>query len=245
MISVVIPTLDAEKGLPAALSALVDAAVEGVVREVIVADAGSRDATQSIAEEMGATFLVTPKGRGTQLAAGAQQARHPWLLFLHADTVLEPGWVREACEFMRRIDDNPRAPRAASFRLGLDDIGIAPRAVEGLVQLRRLILALPYGDQGLLIPRRLYDEIGGYCDLPIMEDVDIVGRIGRKRLVALRSRALTSAERYRAEGYLARIFRNQTCLAMYFLGVSPSRIARRYQGRSVQDAGAAHRVKSA
>ncbi len=245
MISVVIPTLDAERGLAATLSALVEAAVEGLVREVIVADGGSRDATQRIVEEMGATFIPVSAGRGAQLAAGARHARMPWILFLHGDTILEPGWEREASDFMRRVDQSPAGPRAACFRFSLDDIGLAPRLLEGAVQLRSTMLALPYGDQGLLIPRRLYDEVGGFRELPIMEDVDIVNRIGRRRLVTLRSQALTSARRYRSEGYVGRIARNQTCLALYMLGVSPDRIARLYERRRPLDAARSREIKSA
>lgn len=245
MITVVIPTLDAERGLPATLAALVGAAVDGLVREVIVADGGSRDATQQIAEEMGATVIQAPAGRGAQLAAGARHARMPWLLFLHGDTALEYGWEREASDFMRRVDQGPDRLQAACFRFSLDDVGLAPRVLEGVVQLRSTLMSLPYGDQGLLIPRRLYDEVGGFRELPIMEDVDIVGRIGRRRLATLRSRALTSAFRYSRDGYFGRIARNQTCLALYFLGVSPERIARLYAGRRPVDSTASRKIKSA
>ena len=245
MISVVIPTLNAERGLSSSLSALVEAAVEGLVREVIVADGGSRDATQRIAEEMGATVIATAPGRGCQMAAGARHARMPWLLFLHSDTSLEAGWGREASDFMRRVDQSGGRPRAACFRFNLDDNGLAPRVLESAVQLRSTLMALPYGDQGLLIPRRLYDEVGGFRELPIMEDVDIVGRIGRRRLTTLRSRALTSARRYRCDGYLGRIARNQACLALYFLGVSPERIARIYERNRPVDAKGTREIKSA
>lgn len=229
MISVVIPTLNSERGLPATLSALVEAAVDGVVREVIVADGGSRDATQRIAEEMGATVVSATTGRGSQLAAGARHARMPWLLFLHSDTVLQAGWERDACEFMRRVDEQSIEARAASFRFRLADAGLAPRLIDSFVRFRSSMLRLPYGDQGLLLPRRFYEEIGGFRDLPIMEDVELVSRIGRRRLASLGACALTSAERYRCEGYAGRVLRNQTCLALYMLGVAPERIARLYE----------------
>src|SRR6056297_1495292 len=96
MISVVIPTLNAAPLLTKTFAALVPAVVDGVVREVIVADSGSGDATQKIADEAGARLLVCDAGRGVQLGAGAEIARHPWLLFLHADTVLEAGWHHKA-----------------------------------------------------------------------------------------------------------------------------------------------------
>lgn len=233
MITVVVPTLNAEAGLAATLTALVPASVIGIVRQVIVVDGGSGDATTRIADEMGATILAAAPSRGGQLDAGAKLATMPWLLFLHADTVLEPGWEREAADFMRRIDDQPRAPTAAAFCYKLDDIGLAPRWLEAMVRIRSLLFALPFGDQGLLMPRRLYDAIGGYAQQPIMEDVDIVRRLGRRRLVILRSCALTSARRYRAEGYLKRVVRNQICLALYFAGVPVARIAGFYGPRTI------------
>lgn len=228
MISVIIPTLDSEAGLASALSALVPAAVEGFVREVIVSDGGSRDATLKIADGAGATVLTSPKGRGRQLAAGANAARFPWLLFLHADTVLEDGWMREAGKFMDAVDAGRRPLTAAAFSFTLDDDSAKARALEALVSARCRLLKIPYGDQGLLVPRRLYDELGGFRPLAIMEDVDFVRRLGRRRLTLLRARALTSAVRYR-DGYMKRILRNQSCLALYALGVSPERIAQRYE----------------
>ncbi len=229
MISVIIPTLDAETGLAQTLAALVPAAVDGLVREVIVIDGGSSDATGAIAEEAGATFVVKSGGRGYQLVAGAHRARFPWLLFLHADTVLEPGWEREASIFMAAIDKGKRPLCAAAFRFALDDAGSRPRLLERLVALRCALLRLPYGDQGLLMPQLLYAEIGGYASHPLMEDLDIAVRLGRRRLAMLRSRAVTSAARYRRDGYLKRSMRNLLCLLLYFLRVPPGVIRRVYR----------------
>jgi rSAM/selenodomain-associated transferase 2 len=228
MISVVIPALNAERHLPAALTALVPAAVNGVIREVIVVDGGSTDQTRKIADLSGADVLACYPGRGAQLVHGAARARFPWLLFLHADTVLEDGWEREAVDFMHRVerDEHPRA--AAAFRFKLDDKGLAPRLLEAIVRARCAVLSLPYGDQGLLISRSLFDEVGGYKAMPIMEDVDIVRRLGRKRIAALNADATTSAERYRREGYVARTLRNQTCLALFSVGMPATTISRLY-----------------
>src|SRR5262249_21288547 len=112
MLSVVIPALNAEASLGQAMAALVPAAVDGLVREVIVVDAHPTDRTASIADSAGATVLKSGEGRGQQLAAGARRARCPWLLFLHADTVLEPGWEREAAKFMESVEKSGR-PMAA------------------------------------------------------------------------------------------------------------------------------------
>ena len=229
MISVVIPTLNAARELAPALSALVPATVDGIVREVIIADGGSRDDTLEIAEASGAEIVPAPAGRGTQLRAGAARARFPWLLFLHADTVLEPGWHAAAAEHIAAIVRSHDTDRAAAFRFQLADRGALPRVLEAAVAFRSGLLRLPYGDQGLLVSRQLYDQVGGYRDIPVMEDVDIVRRLGRRRLAVLPVSALTSARRYRQHGYIRRVLRNQTCLALYYAGVSPARIRRIYE----------------
>lgn len=229
MISVVVPTLNAERHLAAGLSALVHAAVEGLVREVVVVDGGSSDRTTEIVDQAGATLVKSTCGRGTQLALGAEHTRLPWILFLHADTVLEPGWEREAAAFIEAVDTGRRRAAAAVFRFALDEPGFKARLVEWGVSVRCALLRLPYGDQGLLIPRRLYGQLGGYRQIPLMEDVDLIRRLGRSRTVMLRSRAITSATRYRRDGYLRRILRNLSCLTLYYLRVPAHTIARLYR----------------
>jgi rSAM/selenodomain-associated transferase 2 len=229
MISVIIPTLNAENGLAVTLGALVPAAVDGLVGEVIVVDGGSTDRTAAIADEAGANLVVRSGGRGHQLAVGAHRAKFPWLLFLHADTVLEAGWEREAAAFMRAIDVDKRAEAAAAFRFALDDQGLRPRLLEVLVALRCRLLRLPYGDQGLLISKALYRKAGGYSPHPIMEDVDLARRLKRRRLAMLRSRAMTDASKFRRDGYVRRSARNLACLTLYFLGVSTGVIDRFYR----------------
>lgn len=228
MISVIIPTLNAERTVAATLAALVPAVVEGIVQEAIIVDGGSTDETRAIAEGAGTHLIEAPPGRGSQLEAGASLARGDWLLFLHADTVLEPGWAEEARSFMERVESGRRDRAAASFRFALDDYGLMPRLIEWLVGLRCHLLALPYGDQGLLISRNLYHRLGGFRPLPLMEDVDLVRRLKRRELVMLKSRAVTSGERYRREGYLARSLRNLGCILLYYLRVPPRVLARLY-----------------
>lgn len=191
MISVVIPTVNAERLLPRCFDSLITAAVRGVVREVIVADGGSRDATLGIADGAGAHIVTTGKGRATQLAAGAATAKSDWLLFLHPETALETGWEVEAESFIDQAV--MERPRAAVFRFALEDFGATARRAEAKAALRTGLFALPYGDQGLLIPKRLYVKLGGYRALASMEDADLVRRIGRGRLVLLRSRAVNVA----------------------------------------------------
>ncbi|HKD58181.1 MAG TPA: TIGR04283 family arsenosugar biosynthesis glycosyltransferase [Hyphomicrobiaceae bacterium] len=228
MISVIIPTFNAEATLARTLGALVPAAVAGLVREVLVVDGGSKDRTADIVEHAGANLLQANLGRGHQLKAGAAHARFPWLMFLHADTALASGWEHEAGTFMGAVDRQELPLAAAAFRFALDDKGARPRVLERLVALRCATLRVPYGDQGLLIPKRLYEAIGGYRPLALMEDVDLVRRLGRGRIVLLRTQAVTSAERFRREGYMRRGARNLLCLTLWVLGVPIHVIARIY-----------------
>jgi rSAM/selenodomain-associated transferase 2 len=228
VLSIVIPTLNAADTLGATLAALDDGGASKPSmpeREIIVVDGGSTDGSPALAEKLGARVVAGPRGRGRQLATGAEAAKGDWLLFLHADTRLEPGWADVAAAFMA---DPANAERAGYFRFALDDPAAAARRVERLVAWRCRRLGLPYGDQGLLIARSFYAALGGYRPLAMMEDVALVRRIGRRRLVALDATALTSARRYVRDGYIARPARNLLCLALYFLGLPPRLIARFY-----------------
>jgi rSAM/selenodomain-associated transferase 2 len=220
-LTVVLPTLNAA----ACLGATLEACGEAAGAEVLVVDGGSRDATRDIARGGGARVVESAPGRGRQLAIGAGEARGAWMLFLHADTRPVAGWAVAARAFM----DGPRAAaRAAYFGFALDDPSPEARRLERLVAWRCRALGLPYGDQGLLISRALYDAVGGFRPLPLMEDVDLVRRLGRRRLAALPVSAVTSAERWRREGWRRRSARNLACLSLWFLGVPPGIIKRLY-----------------
>jgi hypothetical protein len=138
---------------------------------------------------------------------------------------LAPGWSTAVAAFLAAPENSTRA---AYFRLRLDDAGSLPRWLEAGVALRCRWLALPYGDQGLLLARTFYHSLGGFRPLPLMEDVDLARRIGRRRLSSLDVVATSSAARYRRDGYVFRILRNLTCLALYYLGVPPRLIRRIY-----------------
>ena len=223
MISVVIPTLNAGATLGGCLAGLVRAAMDGLVREVVIADGGSTDATAEIAEDAGARIVSSERGRGVQLRAGCEAAKGPWLLALHADTRLEAGWAEAA---RRHLAAHPE--EAGWFRFALDDPRRIARVWEAGVALRSRWGGLPYGDQGLLLSKALYETVGGYAPLPLMEDVDLVRRLGRARLRGLGARATTSAERYRRDGYWRRSARNLGLLARYYRGADPSALARSY-----------------
>ncbi len=212
-ISIVIPTLNAARFLPATLAAL------DRTDDIVVADGGSADESRAIAAASGARVLTAPRGRGTQLAAGIAAAIHPWLLLLHADTRLSPNW---------RTSIHKNTEIAGYFRFRLDSDAPAARRLERLVAWRSTVLGLPYGDQGLLIHRDLLRSAGGMKPLPLMEDVDLVRRLGRRRLIPLAADAVTSAYKWETQGYLRRSARNLLCLSLWSAGVPVSAIQRLY-----------------
>jgi rSAM/selenodomain-associated transferase 2 len=229
-LAVVIPTLNAARALEASLEALRRGAGARLRYELVVSDGGSSDATLEAAKEAGARVLCGEAGRGTQLRRGAEATPAPWLLFLHADSRLAANWGKVATDFMIRGDSLEEGGdfRAGVFRFVLDDSESRARRIERLARWRGRVLGLPYGDQGLLISQRFYRALGGYRPIPLMEDVDLARRIGRRRLDVLEADAVTSAERYRREGWNVRPLRNLAILTLYFLGLPPRLLARLY-----------------
>lgn len=223
-LAVVIPALNASALLPPCFGALAEARARFQLRSA-VADGGSSDDTREVARALGARVVTVAPGRGGQLAAGASATESDWLLFLHADTLLAPGWSEAAADF---VSDPANAERAAVFRLELDDNSPAAQRLERIVAWRCRVLGLPYGDQGLLISRKFYNALGGFRPIPLMEDVDIMRRIGKKRITVLDAPAVTSAARYKQDGYARRVIRNFACLGLYIAGVPPKTIARIY-----------------
>lgn len=217
-VAILIPALDEEetlrRNLPAALAA---------ADEVVVSDGGSRDASARLARELGARVVTGAPSRGGQLNRAAAASGADVYLFLHADSVLAPGAVeavREAVAagapgggFLVRFDSE-----RPLFRLGTR-----------LVNLRTRLLRAPLGDQGQFVTRAVFEELGGFPEWPILEDLDFVRRLRRRgRIALLPHRVTTSARRYEAGGVLRTVARNWLIWALYALGVSPHRLARLY-----------------
>lgn len=222
-LSVVIPLRRNHPLLDRCLAALIHrGGIDDV--EIIIATPAAQEMSKA-RPDAGIRFVHAPLGRGACLSAGVREARGEWVLILHADTVLSDGWRMVVRKFMEIHADKDVA---GYFRFHHDSPSFRSRCIETFVALRCALLALPYGDQGLLIRKAFYDRIGGYrSDFPIMEDVDIIGRIGRRRLRCLDASAVTSAERY-ARGYARRVLRNLRCLSLYFSGVHPAHIVKIY-----------------
>ncbi|GFE52086.1 glycosyl transferase [Roseobacter cerasinus] len=215
-ISVVIPTLNAETQLGPCLAALVPGLEAGLIRELIISDGGSTDATVDVAKAWGAEVVTGSASRGGQLARGCAAAQGAWLLVLHADTRLGDGWVGPV---ILHLDTR----RAGWFRLAFAGGGVAGRIVAGWANLRSRF-GLPYGDQGLLLPRALYADVGGYPDQPLMEDVALA-RALKGKLTSIDAVAESSPARFHAEGWVRRGMRNLWTVTRYVLGASPEKLA--------------------
>jgi len=221
-LSVVMPVLNAESGLARSLPPLAEGLKAGLIRDLVLSDGGSKDTTLRIADAAGARVVCGPATRGGQLRRGAAAAEGEWLLFLHADTLLPPGWTET-------VQDQMNTGRPGYFRLCFDSGGAAAMLCAAWANLRSRAFCLPYGDQGLLISRRDYEAVGGYPDIPLMEDVAMARALGR-RLQCLPMTVTTSAARYRRDGWLRRGARNLLLLGRYLAGADPGSLARRYRG---------------
>ena len=218
LISVIIPTLNEEENIAGCLGN-----TQGALNvERIVVDGGSRDRTVEIARSCGAKVLTSPTGRARQMNAGAEVASGDLFLFLHADTLLPKrfdGWVRQV------LAQPGVAAGAFEFRLDATSRGL--RIIEQVANWRSRRLQLPYGDQAIFIRSALFREIGGFPDLPIMEDFEFIRRLKRKgRILTLPRPAITSARRWRRRGLWKTTLINELVLVAYYLGISASRIHR-------------------
>jgi hypothetical protein len=189
MLSVVIPTLDSERGLLPTLAALVPGVVAGMVREVIVADGGSHDATAGIADGAGCRLLVSTGTRGARLKAAAGAARAPWLMFLPPGSVPDATWIDETRRFVEEAVLRGCADTyAAAFRRV--PATFRPTLIEALALLRSALGARPRPSQGLLITKALYDKVGGHPREGDAPERDLIRRLGRRRVVLLRAGAM-------------------------------------------------------
>ena len=221
-ISVIVPTLNAEASLPDCFQSLMEGLPEGLIREVIVGDGGSTDATADIAEAAGAVLVVSSPSRGGQLRRAVEVAQGRWLLVLHADTVLQPGWSRVVAGHIATSSE------AACFRLDFATTGFGPAWVAGWANFRTRLFGLPFGDQGLLLRRQDYDRAGGYPDQPLMEDMALVRSLPRGPVV-LPVRALTSAARFQRMGWFRAGAGNLGRQIRYLAGADPNSLVRGYK----------------
>jgi len=222
LISVIIPTLNEESNLRAVIDDLVG--LENI--ETIVVDGGSSDGTCAVAASCGVKLIETARGRAIQMNEGARAAKGDILLFLHADTRLPHNWAR-----LVRDELTKAGTAAGAFELAIDGNMRGLRIIERMANLRARWLQLPYGDQAIFLNAALFRSVGGFSDLPIMEDFEFIRRLrvhGRIRTVP--SRATTSARRWQDLGVWRTTLINQTLIIGYLMGISPKFLARVYYG---------------
>jgi rSAM/selenodomain-associated transferase 2 len=227
-VAAIVPTLDEAGTIVSCLQALHEQAPE----ELVVVDAGSRDGTAELARRTGlCRVLDGPRNRGRQQNLGAAATRAPILVFLHADTRLEPG----ALEQLRTvIMQAPRVP-GGCFRMHVAGADPRYRLIDVAAHLRAGLLQVPYGDQGLFAQRWAFEQVGGFPELPLLDDLYFALRLRRLgRLALLRSSIDVSDRRWRQQGVMRQSLRNWAITALAALGVPPKRLCPAYP--TVRDA---------
>ena len=227
VLSIIIPTLNESEHLERTLEGLRDR--ERL--EIIIADGGSEDGTVDIARRLGATVVLSQRGRGRQMNAGAALARGEALLFLHADTLLPERFADQVWSILEE------GAAAGAFPLRIEGAGTALRCVEWGANLRARWRQLPYGDQALFLRAPDFFRLNGFRHWPLMEDYDLSRRLRREGRIALAAApVITSARRWRRLGVLRTLLVNQLCIAAFHAGCPPEVIARVYRCRDGKEA---------
>lgn len=224
-ISVIIPTLNEESALEHTLKSI----GQGV--EIIVADAGSSDSTIKVANRFTDKIIISEKGRGAQMDRGAREATGDIFLFLHADTRLPDDWKEKVAEALKDAK-----VVGGGFRLKIDSKGFFFRIIEAMVNLRSRYLGLVYGDQAIFAKKDAFLAVSGFKGLPLMEDVDLTGRLKKQgKGVLLDTEVITSPRQWERKGVLRTTLRNWMFLSLYYLGVSPERLYKKYYASNKKD----------
>lgn len=228
-ISIIIPVLNEAATIQETLTRLQD--VPAV--EVIVVDGGSRDDTVALAKQCFQRFapssefrvMSAASGRASQMNAGAAIATGDILLFLHADTHLPP----EFDTLVRQTLQNPSTVAGAfELRINADLTGVG--MIEKMVNVRSRFFSMPYGDQAIFLKATTFHDIGGFPDLPIMEDFELMRRLRRQgKILIVPASVLTSGRRWQTLGVVKTTLINQLMIAGYFLGISPTQLIRWYR----------------
>ncbi|QKQ75889.1 TIGR04283 family arsenosugar biosynthesis glycosyltransferase [Nostoc sp. TCL240-02] len=219
-ISIIIPTLNEAENIKEAIVTT----QPNTNIEVIIVDGGSKDDTIEIAQSLNVKVISSSPGRAVQMNAGVVAASGKILLFLHADTRLPTGFDEIICTALQQP-----GIVAGAFNLRIDASLLSLRWVEWGVNVRSHFCQMPYGDQAIFLTKEVFQQIGGFPELPIMEDFELMHRLKRiGRIVIIPTPVLTSARRWLQKGVLKTTLLNQIVIIAYLLGVSPERIRRWY-----------------
>ncbi len=226
-LSIIIPVLNEA----AIIGALLQDLRSRSQAEIIVVDGGSTDETVAIAKDSGVKVLVTTGGRGRQMNLGAAIAEGNVLLFLHADTQLPPDFETQIGQILiSSVHTKSHSPTAGAFHLKIDAPLWSLRVIEWGVEMRSRICQLPYGDQALFLSKDVFERMGGFSDLPIMEDFEFVCRLRKSGYIVLAPTAVkTSARRWLRRGAVQTTLMNQGMILGFWLGISPEKLRQWYR----------------
>lgn len=222
-LSIIIPTLNEESLIEKNLASIkkqLSAISHQLSAEIIVADGGSRDRTVEAARRFADRVCISDKGRGEQMNAGAKVSEGDLLLFLHADSIL---YLSGIVNMLKVMEDNDIV--GGAFRLKIDSKKTFHKVISSFANMRSRILGIAYGDQGIFARRNIFYAVGGYPDIPIMEDVEFVKRLkGNGKFIILDECVTTSSRRWDREGILYTTIRNWILISLYLIGASPNRL---------------------
>ena len=223
--SIVVPVLHERAHIAGSLEAL---RAQGCAdsRQIIVVDGDSQGSTIERVRDKDVLCLKSGPGRACQMNTGAAAAEGQILVFLHVDTMLPP----RALEKISRLMATGKYVGGA-FDLGIDSKKLFLRFIAARARFRSRLSRIPYGDQAIFVRKSYFEQIGGFKEIPLMEDIEFMQRIKRQggKIFILKDRVSTSDRRWQAEGVLYTTLRNQFLASMYYLGVSPQRLARYYR----------------
>ena len=220
-VSIIIPVLN-EVGT---IAKIISTAQTGKNVEIIIVDGGSNDGTIEVVKSLDVKLIYSLPGRSVQMNFGAKLATGNILLFLHGDTFLPLNFD----ELLREIIAKPNII-AGAFELGIRGRKRSLRIVEIMVNWRSRYLQMPYGDQGIFLSAKVFEEVGGFPEIPIMEDFELIRKLKKRGQIAISSKpVLTSGRRWQQLGIFKTTLINQLVIIAYFLGVSPKRLGEWYR----------------
>jgi rSAM/selenodomain-associated transferase 2 len=226
--SIIIPVLDEAECINPLIRHLRKHSAENCY-EIIIVDGDPQGGTINVIQDKNVICMTSDKGRAVQMNAGAKAARGKVLLFLHADTRLPQN-------ALTKIENILKSEKyvAGAFDLKIDSDKLLLKYIAAKASIRSRINRIPYGDQATFIRKSYFEKIGGFAEIPLMEDIDLMRRIKKRgdKIHIFRDHVVTSSRRWKKEGVFYTTLRNRVLTILYFLGVSPEKLAKYYKGHS-------------